>query len=181
MSPDSRFVYATAAAADTISRFLRDGPQGQIGYGGCLTVPAGSPGCVEVGGQSLVGSRGVAVSPDGGALYSTSAEVDAVLHFALSTFNEGDLTLADCLATSPTDGTGCGDLPPAGQEGPVDNPFALAMSPDGGSVYVVSVNGGAIARFTVGPGGALGYVGCLANAPGRSAQPREASSPRQPS
>jgi DNA-binding beta-propeller fold protein YncE len=70
----------------------------------------------------------------------------------------GKLAFEDCFGNA--DPPQCAVLPGA----PLDDPSALALSPDGKSVYVVSSRGNSIERFSVEDAqGHLRYAGCLNN------------------
>jgi DNA-binding beta-propeller fold protein YncE len=118
---------------------------------GDLTQPAGTAGCVsETGsgpcadGHGLRGPSGVAVSPDGKSVYVTSfgGGTDD-----LARFNRDTTTGA---ITQPAGNAGCvsetGSGPCANGHG-LDGPNSVAVSPDGNSIYVVSFDGQAVARF----------------------------------
>ena len=82
----------------------------------------------------------------------------------------GDLTYAGCITgeqgSGPSPGTGaCAAIPGitsgGGQSG-IDNPQAMALSPDGKSLYLASGNDAAVGRFDRDPAtGALTYQGCI--------------------
>jgi DNA-binding beta-propeller fold protein YncE len=155
VSPDGTSVYVTAANSNRIEHFFRSGPQGQLAYDGCLDNTPGQN-CI-VFAQQLSGPYGVAVSPDGRSVYVASAGSDSIAHYFASG-PKGQLVYDGCLANDASQG--CVDLPGA----PLDGAWAVAVGPDGRSVYVTAVNSNSIAHFFAsGPQGQLVYDGCLAS------------------
>src|SRR5206468_1183089 len=105
-------------------------------------------------------ATGVAVSPDGRSVYVTSAQrANAVTRFKQDP--DGALAYRDCIANGGANaGTeGCKGVP----RNSLDSNEAVAVSPDGGSVYVVSSDSDSIARFVREANGSLRYRGCIAN------------------
>jgi DNA-binding beta-propeller fold protein YncE len=154
VSPDGRNVYVAAANADAIVVFTRDARTG------ALTQPDGAAGCIALGGAdgcasatTLDGPNSVVVSPDGATVYATARDSNAIVAFARDA-STGALTQAGCVAT------GGGDCAPGRGLRGAD---AVAVSPDGTSVYVGAFDGNAVASFTRDPAtGALTQTGCLA-------------------
>ena len=71
ISPDGRTLYATSAAASSLSWF-GVGPQGQLTFQGCLSDQA-TQGCTHPSGEPLEDADAVAVSPDSSTVYVASA------------------------------------------------------------------------------------------------------------
>jgi DNA-binding beta-propeller fold protein YncE len=154
-SPDGKSVYVVSVAGDSIARFSRTGPDGQITYAGCLNND-GSQGCVDLPFAPLDGPSAVAVSPDGRSVYVTSYAADSVSHFFRGP--DGALTWDGCLNNDGSEN--CGDVP----ETPIDGPDGVAVSPDSKSVYVASFNSDSISHlFSTGPQGQIAWDGCLNN------------------
>jgi DNA-binding beta-propeller fold protein YncE len=139
---------------------------GALAVTGDLTQPAGTAGCVSedgsgpcADGHALKFAGSVAVSPDGKSVYVGSA-------FGIARFNRNPTTGA---ITQPSGTAGCvsetGAGPCADGHG-LGNTQAVAVSPDGKSVYVTSGTSNAVARFnrntTTGaitqPAGAAGCI-----------------------
>jgi DNA-binding beta-propeller fold protein YncE len=159
-SPDGKSVYVVSfgATSSAVASFTRN-PDGM------LDQPPGSAGCISEGGIGgcqpgigLLGAFSVATSPDGKSVY-----VASVFSSAIAIFNRNpDGTLEQLPGTS-----GCisevglliGCEPGIG----LFDARALAVSPDGKSVYVAS--GDAIAIFNRNPDGTLdqlpGTAGCI--------------------
>ena len=127
-SPDGKSVYASGSSA--VAHFFRSGPDGQIAYDGCLN-NNGSESCADVPGTPFGTSWGIAASADGRSVYVASSERASVAHM-LRSGPDGQIVWDGCLANSTSGG--CGDIPFA----PMNGANAVAVSPDGKSVYVVS-------------------------------------------
>lgn len=112
----------------------------------------------------FLGSRAVAISPDGENVYVASSDSDAIAIFERNAKN-GRLTQGSgangCIAAGGAGGCASG----AG----LDGPNSVAVSPDGRSVYATSVDSDAVAIFRRDrSNGALeqapGDAGCIAEA-----------------
>lgn len=155
VSPDGRSVYVASQDSGAIAQFTRNGPGGQIVYNGCLSNGPG-PRCRALARAPLVGASGVAVSPDGRSVYVVSASSDSIAQFSRRA--TGRLTYVGCFANDSAQG--CEDLPGA----PLSSAFGVTVSPDGRSVFVVSLSSNSIAQFSrTGSTARLTYAGCLAN------------------
>ena len=159
VSPDGSSVYVVSFTGDSVTHFFR-APAGQLTLDGCLN-DDGSVGCGDLApaGASgpLDGASGVAVSPDGSSVYVVSQDGDSITHFLRAP--AGQLTLLGCW--NNTGGASCADLPPAGSTGPLDGPQRVAVSPDGGSVYVSSFFNSTVTQLSRAAGGQLTLAGCL--------------------
>jgi DNA-binding beta-propeller fold protein YncE len=157
VSPDGRSVYVTSAGANAVAHLFRDPLGGQISWDGCLNND-GSNNCFDVpGDQALEGASGVAVSPDGKSVYVTAADADSVAHLFRSTVG-GQISWDGCLNNDGSQN--CATLPDA----PLDGAVAVAVSPDGKSVYVTSLLSDSISHFRrSGPDGQIMYDRCLGN------------------
>jgi sugar lactone lactonase YvrE len=139
VSPDGKSVYVASGADDTIARFDRDTTTGALTPQGCIADGGDSAGCGTAD-QGLDGAEGVAVSPDGKSVYVVSEFDGAIVRFDRDS-TTGALTPQGCIADSP-DSIECG----ASQQG-LAGALDVAVSPDGRSVYVASINDDAIVRF----------------------------------
>jgi DNA-binding beta-propeller fold protein YncE len=139
VSPDGKSVYVTAADADSIAHLFRSTAGGQISWDGCLNND-GSQNCGTLPGAPLAGAVDVAVSPDGRSVYVTSLISDSISHFR-RTGPDGQITYDRCLGN--TGSTGCSNVPFA----PLDAAGAVAVSPDGRSVYVASRISNSVSHF----------------------------------
>jgi 6-phosphogluconolactonase (cycloisomerase 2 family) len=135
VSPDNLHVYVASATAGSVTSFARQ-PNGSLvqlaGVAGCISTGTGT-GCSSA--TSLGGADAVAISPDGRFVYAAGGTADSLLTFSRDAAT-GRLTqlagAAGCLRPSRTD---CG--PVTG----LDAPAAIALSPDGTSLYVASAAG----------------------------------------
>ena len=142
ISPDGLYVYAAAYGSSALDIFSRNTSTGVLTQlaspNGCI-VNSALAGCTT--GTALGGADGVTVSPDGSYIYVASYTSNAVAVFK----RNGDGTLSQLAGTS-----GCisnsGGTCATGRGMAGAN--AIAMSPDGNSVYTTSDTDGAIAAFT---------------------------------
>ncbi len=144
VSPDGKNVYATSTKTKALIELGRDesGALKQLpAPHECVSAEA-LPGCEQA--KALVGTVGVAISPDGQNVYTASAGENAVAVFDRGA--EGSLTQP---AEDP-----CVTREPAGCEPPSANGLVglkyarrLTVSPDGANVYVASQEDHAIAEL----------------------------------
>jgi 6-phosphogluconolactonase (cycloisomerase 2 family) len=84
ISGDGRNVYVAARISSAVATFARDGETGLLtqlgGENGCIS-QAGADGCRPSTSPSLLGARGVAVSPDGRTVYSGAFSASALSIF----------------------------------------------------------------------------------------------------
>ncbi|MDP9258304.1 MAG: lactonase family protein, partial [Actinomycetota bacterium] len=133
VSPDNLHVYVASSTAGAVTSFARQ-PNGSLvqlaGVAGCITTAPPVAGCS--GATSLGGADAIAISPDGHFAYVAGGTADSLLTFSRDAAT-GRLTqlagTAGCLRNNRTD---CG--PVTG----LDAPAAIAISPDGTSLYVAS-------------------------------------------
>jgi DNA-binding beta-propeller fold protein YncE len=133
VAPDGAHAYVTGR--DAVIAFSRDAGTGLLTF-----VEAEHDGVAGVDG--LGGASRVAISADGASVYVIGATDDAVASFSRDTLT-GALTFLE----AHFDGVG-------GVDG-LDNPSALALSPDGTSLYVASSDERALAVFARDPGTGL--------------------------
>ncbi|HWM98170.1 MAG TPA: hypothetical protein VNO54_14065, partial [Streptosporangiaceae bacterium] len=129
-----------------IARSASATPGGELlqlpGAAGCVTETGAFP-CAD--GNALDGARSVAVSPDGKNVYVVSGRILTPSSNALAIFDRDPITgqavqkagTAGCISDNGTGGT-CVD----GEA--LEFAEAVAVSPDGGQVYVASLGGLAI-------------------------------------
>jgi len=180
VSPDGKSVYAVAPDDDAIARFDRDPSTGALTYQGCITGetesgPTGSGACTQIATATSLGADSgldflfaVAVSPDGKSVYALSQLDDAIARFDRD-LTTGALTYQGCITgeteSGPTGSAACAQIATAtslGNNSGLDEPYALTVSPDGKSVYVVAEHDDAVTRFDRDPStGALVHQGCI--------------------
>jgi DNA-binding beta-propeller fold protein YncE len=153
VSPDSRSVYVASFDGDSVGYLFRSTATGQLAWDGCLNND-GSQNCGNLPGAPLDGATGVAVSPDGTSVYVASSLSDSIAHLFRST-DTGQLAWDGCLNDDGTEN--CRDLPGA----PLDGANAVAVSPDGTSVYVASIVSDSVAHLSRGPDGQVAWDDCL--------------------
>jgi DNA-binding beta-propeller fold protein YncE len=155
VSPDGASVYVAAAGSDSLTHLVRGAAGGALGFAGCQSTDGAHGSCADLPGDPLDEATGVAVSPDGRYVYVASARSGSIASFTRTP--AGRLAFAGCLSNNGANG-GCGDLPGS----PLGWASAVAVSPDGASVYVAAADSGAIAKFrSDGSARPLSFVGCI--------------------
>jgi 6-phosphogluconolactonase (cycloisomerase 2 family) len=142
VSPDGRSVYVGAGVGDSISHLRRNATTGALTWDGCVNGD-GADNCVDVPNAPLDQVTDIVVSPDGRSVYATAYGTDAIVHLLRGA--GGRLTWEGCLNDDGSEG--CVDLPGA----PLDGTDAVAVSPDGRTVYAGAPIASAITRFTRAP------------------------------
>jgi DNA-binding beta-propeller fold protein YncE len=138
VSPDGESVYVTNQehGGSNVSQY-------DVGPGGALSPK--SPATVAAGDAPTV----VAVSPDGQSVYVTNTDDFSVPAYdendAHGSVSQYDVGPGGALSPKSPATVSTGDL----------NPFGVAVSPDGQSVYVTNYDSNSVSQFDVGPGGAL--------------------------
>lgn len=135
VSPDNLHVYVASATVGAVTSFARQ-PNGSLvqlaGLAGCIASTA-IAGCSSA--TSLGGADALAISPDGHFVYVAGGSADSLLSFSRDAAT-GRLTqlagTTGCLRNTRPDCT-----PVTG----LDAPAAIAIAPDGTSLYVASGNG----------------------------------------
>ena len=147
-SADGRNVYAVSNSDDTIVTFERDPLAGGLSFRGCLRHDARiANGCALV--PALDGPMGVTISGDDANVYVMSDVSDAVVAFTRDT--TGALSFSGCVRDVEAATPAC--TPAQGLDGPRD----VALSPDGGTLYVASAFDDSVAEF----GRDLTFRGCV--------------------
>jgi DNA-binding beta-propeller fold protein YncE len=158
VSPDSRSVYVTSGQpTNALTRFKQDS-DGRLVYRGCFAnggAQAGLTGCRQTPRDSLDSNEAAVVSPDGRSVYVASSDSDSITFFQRK--SNGALAYRGCIANRGKHG--CGKP----RRDSLGGAFDVAVSPDGESVYAVSLDGNAITWFDRTSNGSLAYRNCFAN------------------
>ena len=157
VSPDGSSVYVAASSDDSVTHFSV-GLFSELTLRGCYD-DGNTGGCTPVG--TLDGAASVAVSPDGASVYVVGDDGDTLTTFARAA--DGALAFRGC--HRDTGATGCAAV------ASLSGARGVAVSPDGGSVYVTSVFDDALTTFSRAPDGSLAFRGCVAVGGGEGCAP----------
>lgn len=153
VTPDGLNVYVASAGADAVTAFTRDQATGALKGIGCISDDGTDRVCGK--GNALRGASAVAVSPDGKFVYVAAPESSSVLTFARDS-SSGQLRQSACVmeaAPRPGSCTGAHGLAA---------PTALAVSPDGSTLFVASYDSNSVAVFARNrTTGAIAERGCV--------------------
>jgi DNA-binding beta-propeller fold protein YncE len=152
VSPDGKSVYEVSQAG-AITVFKR-AAEGQISYDGCVSNDGTGGKCTDLPGEPLNAAKGLAVSPDGRSVYTVGEGVVTVFDRG----PDGQLAYAGCVSNDGSGGL-CADFPGT----PLSAMNAVAVSPDGTSVYVGSEIANTVVAFDRASGGQITYAGCISN------------------
>lgn len=136
-SPDGSSLYVGSLYSDAIARFARNASTGALTSQGCVEAYGGACGQKIPG---LFGPESLAISPDGGGLYA-AAIISTVVGLDRDA-STGALAFSGCVTEPDEPLDGCETT----AEG-LDGAYGVAVSPEGNSVYAVSVFDNAIVRF----------------------------------
>ncbi len=156
VSPDGKNVYAAARESNAVVAFTRDAETGQLSSVGCVSNTGHDGACTDA--TALDGAGDIVVAPDGRTVYVTAHKINAITVLARDA-ETGVLTPAGCFMDAPPEGGPCKKL-----DG-ISGAAAMALSPDGKSLYMVSALSGTLVTFSRDlETGALTPTGCLVNA-----------------
>lgn len=156
-------VYFLSGLEGSIAHLFADAPQAQLQYNACLSDDGSGGTCVDIpgSGSPLFNASASAVNPRGTAVYATSFG-GAVSQVAASPSEGGGFTrFVGCRNNDGSDG--CLRGPTIGN--PLTNASDIVVSPNGASVYVVSVTEGTVSHFLADPAGKelLSWDGCFSD------------------
>lgn len=170
ISPDGRSLYVAARTDDAVAHFRRNRKTGALTFVGCVSGNDQATSCTKIptatgngndSGLSAIDS--VEVSLDGGSVYGVTSDAAVA---RLSRAGNGALTYRGCIGADTDEP--CRELPgavPGGSDTGFSSLRALALSPDGRSLYTVSDSDEAVGEFRLAQGnGALSYRRCLTGA-----------------
>lgn len=152
LTPDGLNAYVAASWSDAVVELKRDPATGLLSSIGCISDDGTDRMCA--GGNALRGANALVASPDGKQVYVSAGDSDSVL-----TFNRdpatGILTQHGCMMQ---------DAPAHGsctQAKGLSEPTALALSPDGRTLYAAAYSSNSISVFSRNKStGTLKWVGC---------------------
>jgi 6-phosphogluconolactonase (cycloisomerase 2 family) len=141
MAPNGTHLYAVSSIANSITGFTRDVNTGALtqlkGAAGCVR-PGGLGGCAS--GVGLLGATALAIAPDGRSLYVAGRDADAVASFALDPVGGALLQLGGRQACVRG-----GDAGECLSGRALAGVAALAISPDGTTLYAAGKDADAVA------------------------------------
>jgi sugar lactone lactonase YvrE len=149
LAPSGRAAYAVAFSSAAVTELGRSS-SGVLTYRGCVG-DRGPADCRGLPRGTLTGAAGIAVAPDGRAVYVAS-QVGTVTRFAVAP--SGRLAFTGCIAD---DGLG-GCAPVPGK--PLAGATGIVVSPDGRTVYVAAQRADAIVALST-AGATPRLVGCV--------------------
>ncbi len=170
LSPDGRSLYVGAGTDDAVSHLRRNTKTGALRFVGCVSGNSNASACNKLatatpnGNDSgLSGIDSVVVSFDGSSVYGAAGNADVA---TLRRAKDGALTYAGCISADAD--APCEKLPgavPDGSDTGFSSLRAVALSPDGRSLYTVSDSDEAIGEFRRKRStGALSFRRCLTGA-----------------
>ena len=148
-------VWASSGAAATAGA----GQAGRLTFESCVATSGAAVGCVNLPAGADAAPWGVAVSPDGHSVYVAAS--DRVEHFFVA--SNGALSYDGCVSNDGSGGA-CADIP--GAAAPLTGAFAVAVSPDGRSVYVASTglnSAATVSHFFAAAQGQITWDGCVSD------------------
>lgn len=155
VSPDGRNVYAAARESNAVVAFSRDEETGALTNIGCVSNTGHDGACTDA--TALDGAGDIVVAPDGNSVYVTAHRINAITVLARDA-ETGVLTPSGCFMDAPPEGGPCKKL-----DGIV-GASAMALSPDGKSVYMASSGSSTLVTFNRDTtSGALTPADCLIN------------------
>jgi DNA-binding beta-propeller fold protein YncE len=161
VDPDHPAVFvAGRTVGDAVQ--LRTLPSNALLYGGCVSDNGSGGLCGETERTVLSGAKGVAVSPDGDALYVSAFGVKPsfegfVSHFSVAP--EGQITFRGCVSSDGS-GTTCGK---AGGSKLLRETVGIAVSPNDASLYSASESG-VISHYAIDPASRqFTWTDCVSN------------------
>jgi 6-phosphogluconolactonase (cycloisomerase 2 family) len=174
ISPDGKSLYAADFVGSSVSTFQR-AADGELTYEGCISGKSGSGECTAIPSATASASASglffptdLLVSPDGSQVYVLAAGDTSIAHFSRDTAS-GALTYVGCITGAVGNGPGgsgaCAQLPKATEGGDgsgLGGIYALAISPDGRSLYTGAPFDAAVSSFSLDPvSGDPSFQGCI--------------------
>jgi len=159
VSRDGTSVYVAGTDSNAIVRFSRNTTTGALTAKGCTADTGSNPdGCAQTA-RGLSAAYSIAVSRDGKSVYVVGYSDNAIVRFNRNT-TTGALTAKGCIGDVGSNPDSCAKTAKG-----LSAPDAVAISPDGTSVYVIGSSDNAIAVFSRSTtSGALTPKGCVGDA-----------------
>ena len=155
VSADGRSVYAASLFDDAVVRFDRDPATGALTPQGCVDDDdTGGDDCAQQA-PGLSETKSLALSPDGTSLYAVSSVDSAIVRFSRDP-NTGAITPQDCIEDNDTGNAECATTVDG-----LGDPYSVAISPEGNSVYVASFGDDAVLRLDRNGAGILSFAFCF--------------------
>jgi DNA-binding beta-propeller fold protein YncE len=155
VSADGRSLYAVSYNGSVFAPFNRDRTTGALTPRQCWGERGSNFEHCPRSTKGLLSPTAVIASADGKSVYVAGSQDNALVRF-----DRNAKTLAvtphGCIADAMLNPAGCAHTARG-----LNNSFGLALSPDGGSLYVASEGDSALARFDRSPGGALTSRNCV--------------------
>jgi DNA-binding beta-propeller fold protein YncE len=178
---EGKSLYAVGNMTSAITQLALGPAPGRIAFGACFTGDSFLRECANVpgaqanaGDSPLANPTAEAISPDGRSLYVTSGDFHGatVARFVRDP-SSGALTYGDCvsgdLGAGPAGTGACGQIPSATRDGygsGLADPSGIAISADGGHVYVTAALDQSVAVFARNPSsGTLEFKQCVSSSP----------------
>ena len=151
VSPDSKNVYVASQGSNALSSFSRDPSTGALTMTGCLGQESG---CTATTPPDAIDTPdAIAISPDGTSVYIVNSAASVLSLFSRNT-TTGALSFTSCWGPL----SGCTAISPAGA---LEDPFTVAVSPDGRNVYVAPDLQALDVFSRNASTGSLSFTGCL--------------------
>lgn len=141
LSADGKSLYAVSQDDNAIVRFKRNRTTGALRPNGCIADPANNPDDCGRTAKGLGDAARVAVSADGKSVYVASQSDNAIVRFRRDR-TTGALTPKGCIADPANNPGACARTAQG-----LHQPYSVAVSDDGRSVYAASLSDNAIVRF----------------------------------
>jgi DNA-binding beta-propeller fold protein YncE len=141
VSPDGRNVYSVAVSGDLVE-YARNQANGTLTEIGCVTsgTAACAPANSTTDAAAMSSPSAISISPGGEDVYVLGQGTNSLVEFIRDP-ETGLLTERGCLSE---EGTECASRSAKG----LNNPYGIAVTPDGRNVYVASFDDEAIAEFS---------------------------------
>jgi DNA-binding beta-propeller fold protein YncE len=155
VSADGRSVYAASLFDDAVVRFDRDPATGALTPQGCVDDDdTGGDDCAQQA-PGLSETKALALSPDGTSLYAVASADSSIVRFNRDPAT-GAITPQDCIEDNDTGNAECGTTVDG-----LGDPYSVAVSPGGNSVYVASLGDDAVLRLDRDGAGVLTFGFCF--------------------